>query len=295
MVHEPNRDKLLLGGLVMLLFLGKGGLAGDLLPGDKTFDTTDSPHIRIVNEIGNVVVKGWDRPQVHVVCTGSTPLLQLDAHQLPLSGRAEKVHLTIERSPGQLNVKPQAADLTVEMPFDGSVEIENVQGSVLVKGVRGSVSIETVGGSVTIIETAEHSSVRSIGGDILAIRTSGPVEATSINGKLHFIYPTSHHIKGNTTSGDIVYEGDLAPGADYRLSSYSGNIEFLCPRTASFDLRAKSVRGKVIVDPRFILKRKGHPSAPTDEGNSFSAIHNTGSAALDLGSFSGTIHIQSQN
>jgi DUF4097 and DUF4098 domain-containing protein YvlB len=262
---------------------------------EKRIETSDRPQIRIHNQSGQIVIRAWDKAEVHVTWTTSVSSLQLGVEQIPSNGRADRVRFTTEGFDGLMKAQQGAAELTVEAPVSASVEVHNPQGSVLVKGLRGGVSVETVDGSISIIEAAaEHLSVRSIGGDIVVIRTSGRVEATSISGKLHLIFPASSHITANTTSGDITYEGDLVPSGEYKLSTYGGNIEVLCPRSASFELRARTIHGKVVADPAFGLK-KGHSAALFSElGNSFIATSRTGSSTLDLRSYNGTIHIRGQ-
>lgn len=105
--------------------------------------------------------------------------------------------------------------------------------------------MDTTSGSISAIEVAEHLSLRSISGDILIIRLSGRVEASSISGSLHFLFPASLHVIGSTTSGNILYEGNLMPHGEYRLTNYSGSTDLVVASTADFELRARSVRGKV--------------------------------------------------
>src|SRR5579859_7629086 len=57
---------------------------------EKTFDTTSAPHIGLSNFMGHVVVKGWDRPQVHAVYETGSPQTLIDIDQLPSGGRRKK-------------------------------------------------------------------------------------------------------------------------------------------------------------------------------------------------------------
>ena len=212
---------------------------------EKSIVTTATPRVSISNLAGKVTVRGWNRMQVHVTYAIVSPKVAVDTEQVPLKGPADKVHFTsylIDRSAAVPN---PVVDYIVDVPSGASLEIHDPQGKVEINSIKGDTSVDSLGGGISVADSAGHLSLRSVGGNIEIIRPSGRVEAYSINGNLHFVNPTSNRLRGTTTSGTIVYEGDFAPGGDYILSDYSGDITVLCPSTASFELDAKTVRGKL--------------------------------------------------
>lgn len=259
---------------------------------EKTFETTLMPRISLSNLTGQVVVKSWDRPQVHATCTASSPRVEIDAEAMPPHRPAEKIHFTTHVLDPLVTGKDESADYVLEVPVGAAVEIRNRRGSVRIEKLQGDTWVETVGGTISISDVAGHLAVRSVGGDIEIIRPSGRVEASSINGNLHFVAPMSSQLRGNTTSGKILYEGDFESGGDYILSTYSGDIDVFCPPTASFELNAKTVRGKL--DNTFPLTPKPHSPTTYSPGNSLLGTLNRGNATVDLRSFSGAIRILRQ-
>ncbi|MEJ2008271.1 MAG: hypothetical protein P8Z30_08975 [Acidobacteriota bacterium] len=258
----------------------------------KTLVTTASPRISISNLAGKVEVRGWDRLQVHVEYSISSSKVAVATDQIPGQGPAAKVHFStyvVDHSSAGQDVN---VDYIVQVPTGASLEIHDPQGSVKVESIKGDTSVESLGGDISIAGSGGHLSVRSVGGNIEVIRPAGRVEAYSINGNLHFVNPTSSRLKGTTTSGTILYEGDFAPGGDYVLSDYSGDINIICPPTASFELDAKTVRGKL--DNQFPIVSRGPAPSFLSSANSIFGTHNTGEATLELTSFSGTIHIRQQ-
>ena len=161
-----------------------------------------------------------------------------------------------------------------------------------VGSVKGDTSVDSLGGNISVADSSGHLSIRSVGGNIEVIRPSGRVEAYSINGDLHFVNPSSTRLRGTTTSGAIVYEGDFESGGDYVLSDYSGDITVLCPPSASFELDAKTVRGKL--ENQFRLVPRGPSQSILPAGNSIFGTQGSGQATLEVTSFSGTIHIRPQ-
>ena len=262
-------------------------------PSEKNIVTTATPRVSISNLSGTVMVKGWDRLEVHVAYTIVSSKVAVDTEQVPMKGPADKVHFTsyvVDRSE---SVPNPVVDYVVQVPSGASLEIHDPQGKVRINSVKGDTSVDSLGGSISVVDSAGHLSIRSVGGNIEVVRSSGRVEAYSINGNLHFVNPISNRLRGTTTSGTIVYEGDFAPGGDYILSDYSGNITVLCPSTASFELDAKTVRGKL--DNKFQMVPRG-PAARSflPPGNSIFGTQGSGQATLEVTSFSGTIHIRPQ-
>jgi len=274
---------------VLLLPLGLAG-ASSPLHLDRTLESTASPRVSLSNLKGHVVVKGWDRAGIHVTSTSLSPDIEVDIEQYPPTGAAEKIHFTTHILSNQLNDK--SADYTLEIPLDSSLEIRNPEGSVRIERLRGEASVDTVGGTISVSDESGHLSVRTIGGDIEIVRPSGRVEANSICGSVRIVNPSSERLHAVTTSGKIFYEGDFLPGGEYELSDYSGDTEVLTPQSASFELNAKTVRGKVVADPDIALTPKRHTAFRPLNSNSLFGTHNAGKATLELTSFSGTIRIR---
>lgn len=260
---------------------------------EKTISTTATPRVSISNLAGKVTVRGWDRLQVHVAYTIASPKIAVDTEQVPTQGPADKLHFTsylIHRS----DVVPNpVVDYVVQVPSGASLDIHDPQGTISIESIKGDTSVDSLGGTISVADAEGHLSIRTVGGNIEIIRSSGRVEAYSINGNLHFVSPASTRLRGTTTSGTIVYEGDFAPGGDYVLSDYSGDITVICPSSASFELDAKTVRGKL--DNQFPLVPRG-PSSQSfhPPGNSIFGTQGSGQATLEVTSFSGTIRVRQQ-
>lgn len=258
---------------------------------EKTFETISNPRISLINLKGRVSVKGWEKQEVHVVSLTASPEVEMDTEQFPPSGAAEKIHFTTHI------LNPQAADksadYTLEVPLGTALEIRNPEGSVQIQTLTGEASVDTVGGTIAVSDVSGHLSVRSIGGDIEIVRPAGRVEANSICGSLRVVNPSSYHLRAATTSGKIFYEGDFLAGGEYQLSDYSGDMDILTPASASFELNARTVRGKVVADPDVALTPKRHtPLRGSYAGNSLFGTHNNGKATIEASSFSGLIRIR---
>jgi hypothetical protein len=127
--------------MLLLSWAGPAASAPRLV--EQNIAVEKNAHIAIRNASGQVVVKSWDRPQVHLIWTPSASGIDLDIEQLPASGAADRIRLTTEAGNGHMTNVQGPADLTVEVPPSASLDIRNPEGSVLVRGLQGAVSIAT--------------------------------------------------------------------------------------------------------------------------------------------------------
>jgi len=277
-------------GLVLCLLVFCGSLrAADRM--EKTLETTPNPRVTVTNVAGQIVIRGWDKSQVHAVYTPLSPHLEWDTDAMPPSGPADKIRFVTHLLDPKVVVTEQKADCDLDVPLGSSLEIRNAQGSVRIEKLQGDdATVETVGAAVSVSDFTGHLLVQSVGGNIDVIRASGRVEAYSITGNLHFLSPATSKLRGSTTSGRILFEGDFPEGGDYSLSDYNGNIELICPPSASFELFVKTVQGKVINEMPMTVRHR--EATPLSSANSFFGTHLTGKATVNLKSFSGTIRIR---
>jgi DUF4097 and DUF4098 domain-containing protein YvlB len=279
-------------GLVVYLLVLSGTLAAaEGNRSEKTFEAATNPRITVTNMTGQILVRGWDKAQVHVVYSVVSPHVEVDTEVIPPNGPADKIHFATHLLDPLVSGKDQAADYSLDVPAGTNLEIRNPQGSVRIEKFQGDdTTVESVGGAILVVDFAGHLFVRSVGGNIYVIRASGRVEAYSITGDLHFVSPTTSRLRASTTSGRILFEGDFADGGDYSLSAYSGDMEILCPPSASFELFAKTVRGKLENEMPMTIQHRS--ATPLSSANSLFGTHLTGKATVNLKSFSGTIRIR---
>ena len=283
-------------GLCSALMVLPVGLALAAGPGrvEKTlnYQTNLSPRITIFNLEGRVLVRAWDKPEVHAVYATSSPRVSFETEPSPSAGSTARVRLTTHVQDPMLTGRDIAADYTLDVPAESSIEIRNRQGLVRIDKLTGDVWVESVGGNVVVADTSGHLALRTIGGNIEVIRSAGRVEVSSVTGDLRFTFPTSSNLHANTTSGKITYEGDFAPGGEYVFSEYSGNMDIICPADSPFKESARTVRGKIYKDPEFSVMAKKNPAYPSQGKTSLLGVR--GSASVELTSFSGNISIRPQ-
>ena len=269
--------------------------AGMVLAGDsgsrieKSFRTTPNPRISISNAPGGkVIVRGWDRSEVRAVYSTSSSKAEIDVNQMPATGEAEKLHFTTHVIDAQASPQEKTASYELDVPAGSSVDIFSPEGSLTVERISGDEDLESVNAKVAVNDAAGHVSVRSLNGDIDFVRPSGRIEAISVMGNLHFIASTSSKVRAQTESGRIDFDGEFEATGDYVMKSWRGDMDIVCSPSDSFEVRARTVSGKI--DNQFHLNPKGH-TTNAHLGEAF-GYQNRGDATVELKSYSGTIHVR---
>jgi len=277
--------------IAALLLLPAGVLLAAGPRVEKSFRTIPNPRISISNPTGGtVVVRGWDKSEVHAICSTASSKAELDIEPMPSTGEAEKVQFTTHVLDPQAAAEDKMASYEVDMPAGSSLDIYSPQGSISVGRTTGDTWVETINGRVSVSDATGHVSVRSLNGDIELVRPSGAIEAISVLGNLQFVASTSPNVRAQTESGKIQFDGDFVPSGEYILKSYAGDMDITCPASDSFELHARSVRGKV--DNQVRLVHRGHAPLPSGSGDMVFGFHNQGDATVTLKSFSGIIHVR---
>jgi DUF4097 and DUF4098 domain-containing protein YvlB len=260
---------------------------------EKTLDTTGDPQITLSNLRGQIAVRGWVKNQVHVICVTASPRVEVDVDALPRTGQVERIQLATHVLDPLVTGNDETADCALDVPVGASLEVRNRQGAVLVEKLQGQHAwIESADARISATDVAGHLTARSLGGDIEFTRPTGRADAYSITGSIRLLDPGSKNLRANTNSGKITYQGDFIPAGEYVLSTYSGDIEVICPPSASFELNAKTVKGKL--ENTFSLTHKRHSPSPFPSANSLFGTYNTGNATVELTSFSGKIRVRPQ-
>ena len=228
--------------------------------------------------------------------------------------------LTIEvRGPGDFWKKARM-DLEVTALSGLNVAVYTASGSVEVENVRGSVAITTASGDITIAG-GSRAQVASASGSINIEGMEGPIEAKSVSGSLT-LAGVQGEMKANTISGSIHGRGLRGPlsaetvSGDVALDNYqghpatiqttSGEVDALLSRVAlEGQFSAHSVSGSiwVLVEPRSdcivdvhsvssgVRTEIGLPSSANRGPNRVYGALGDGRGRLELRSISGSITV----
>ena len=254
---------------------------------EKHFKVAAHPIITIHNPSGIITIKAWTKQEVMVMADQSSDAVEIEADQ-----SNNRVDINTHQVAETITPDEIRADYQVNVPEDAELQIHDDSGNVNVANVLGDMNVETIGAGVGMADTAGYSTISTVSGSFQCMRCGGRIEVRSISGNIRLDDMRSYDVQAQTSTGNIVFNGQYMPNGSYRLRDYSGVIEVRFSPIDSFDLTATSVKGKVNNEANLASI---HRSFLPRVGKSLFGALNAGGAHLELSSFNGTINILKRN
>ena len=149
----------------------------------------------------------------------------------------EDIEGALEIASGRGSVDVHGVHGSVRIAIDrGSLELESVTGTVEAETQRGHLEIEDVRGDVSVSSDRGHVEVEDVEGSVVAKTDSGRIEIEELYGSVHAF------------SGRGGIEVEFAGKPSGSIETARGSIEIEVPRTASFQLEARTDRGRIELD-----------------------------------------------
>jgi DUF4097 and DUF4098 domain-containing protein YvlB len=253
---------------------------------EKHFAVQGNPVVTVQNPSGHIQVKAWDKHEVMIVGQSSSNEVEVDTEQV--GNRIEAATRIVGSRPALSDIK---TDYEITVPVESELQIRTDSGAVTVENVHGDMSFDTVAADLSLQDVAGYLVVKSIGGSVFCTRCAGRLDATSISGNFRLIQPAMDSVRVQTSSGNILFDGDFLGRGIYVLKNYSGTIEVRFSSQDSFDVMATSLYGNVINQAPVVPDRHKMPAPRSNMAKSLFGSMNEGHAKVDLSSFSGTIKI----
>ena len=266
-----------------LLLLAVGPASADRL--ERHFKVDARPVITVHNPNGTVIVRAWTKQEVAVIANRTNGHVEVYAEQT-----GNRVDVLTHQLSDSVAPDDMHADYEISVPEDAELQIHNDSGTVNVANVLGDMSVETVGAAVDLEDAAGYLTVKTVGGSFQCMRCAGRLEVSSISGTFRFIDVRSYNVRAQTSTGNILFDGEFLPNGMYHLKNYSGVIEVRFSPGDSFDLSATSLKGKVNNEAKLTPSAHQHHFMPK-WGNALFGTFNEGRAKIEMTSFDGTINI----
>ena len=186
-------------------------------------------------------MKAWDKHEIMVVAQPASNNVEVDTEQV--GNRIEVVTRIMGSHPVPSDIN---TDYEISVPTETELQIRTDSGAVTVESVHGDMSFDTVAADLALQDVSGYLVVKSIGGSLVCTRCAGRLEANSISGNFQLIQPVMDNVRVQTSSGNILFNGDFQNRGIYILKNYSGTIEVRFSNSDSFDLNAASLYGNVI-------------------------------------------------
>jgi hypothetical protein len=278
---------------------------------EKTVDLARDGKVIIDNVSGSIEIVTWDRAQVQIdadkvsrAATMKKAQEDADLVKITVSKENSTVRIKTEypeknnknlsvsvsyrlRIPAQAAVNAKTVSGTVRCEnIGGYLMAETTSGKVVALGARSGANCSSKSGNVEVEDITGDVDLHTVSGSVIADSVRGSVEADTVSGNVLLTNITgADKVEGNTTSGRVVYEGDIASSGYYFLKAHSGRVELTVQSGAAFDVNARTFSGSI--NSEFEITTKGKI-----DRKSLSGTINGGGAEVELRAFSGNIYLK---
>jgi len=252
---------------------------------EREFPVTGKPLVTVHNSSGQVRVKSWEKNEVKIVVDYASDKLTISTEQAEDRIDAETEVTGDNPTPDEL-----VANYVITVPLESALQVRSDTGGVTVDSVHGNMDFDTVGANLQLTDIDGYLVVKSVDGSLVCTRCSGSIDANSIGGSFQLLQPSMDSVRIQTSSGNILFDGNFLRRGIYVLKNSTGTIEVRFAPTDSFDVSASSLYGKVINEAPVMPDTHGKAKPPKYANGLFGSV-NQGNAKVELSSFSGTIEI----
>jgi hypothetical protein len=149
----------------------------------------------------------------------------------------------------------------ISLPAGSSVELEAVNGAMLLTGTYRVVEISLVSGRV-VVDSAQDVAIETVNAGVTVKKVSGRVQIESVNGKTDVTSTSATpHVRFETTNGGLRWSGLCAAGCRLDIESFNGEVVLELDPKSSFAVRYSTQSGglddKLGVNPTRSSNLKG--------------------------------------
>jgi DUF4097 and DUF4098 domain-containing protein YvlB len=242
---------------------------------------------------GEIIVTGWSRSEVKVRGTSERGQLRVEASPSHIEigartirGRLGDTRVEVSVPEGtRLTVSGNSADVSVR-GVKGEVEVTTMSGDVVIDDASSRVGFESVSGDVEISRIRGDLRGEAMSGEVDVTDVTGEVELETVSGDLTLHNVRSKHVRAESVSGSVEFDGRTEAGGRYDFASHSGDVRLLLPAALGAMISVETFSGTIDSDfPITLQPGQRH-------GKQFEFQVGDGGARIDATSFSGGIYIQ---
>jgi len=274
-------------------------------PIDQTRPLSLDGSLRIENLMGEVVVRTWDKPQVHVTGSLGEGVEKLEIGQ---GGDSLAIEVKYPRNDGGWfgGNKSEPSRIEVRMPAGASLVVDVVSAQVDIEGLASPrLVVDSVSGDVRLRATraaearfdlvsgdlegdldSADISVDTVSGDVrLSGRGGGELGVDSVSGDTELEYDSLRRAIMDSVSGDVSLRTALAPSGRISADTVSGGVQLRLPADTSARLSVETFSGSISSPVGKVKTEKYGPGATLD------AQLGAGDGELKLVTFSGGVRL----
>ncbi|HKG92388.1 MAG TPA: DUF4097 family beta strand repeat-containing protein [Gemmatimonadaceae bacterium] len=244
---------------------------------------------------GEINVTGWDRSEVRVRAYSERGVLHLEAStmRVALSARSSRGRMGDTRyevtvpTGVRVLMRGTSADLSAR-GVRGEVEASSTSGDIVVSDATERVTLETVSGDIQGSRLGGEVRAKSVSGDLDLDGVNGDIDAETVSGTISIPEAQTKILRAETVSGEISYNGTIAPDGRYTFRSHSGSLRLAMPAGAGARLSLGTFSGSIESEFPITLEPGERHGTP----RRFEFTVEKGGASVSLETFSGDITLE---
>lgn len=195
--------------------------------------------VTVINEVGDVSVRGWDRAEVEVVGR-----LSRSVDRLEIESDGKRTVIRVESTKGDR--RSGSADLEIRVPEGSGLTTTTVSGDQNIANVRGLQRLQTVSGDVSTQSWQEEVEIRTVSGDVdlRGHGNSSLATVTTVSGDAR-LDDVAGEVAINTVTGDFrVDAGVLTRG---RIRTTNGDLDLKLTLAPDGRLDIETINGDLTI------------------------------------------------
>jgi DUF4097 and DUF4098 domain-containing protein YvlB len=255
-VAAPSRRTVARAIALLVATLPLAALAGTPIDKRATADPTGT--VEISNTAGSVMVTGWDRNEVEVTgelgkgterldFTKSDMITRIKVVLPNRSHNVDETDLIVKVPAGsQVSINTVSADIGVHA-VRGTQRLQSVSGDMRTETSGEDLECRTVSGDVAIAGSGRKGlvSITTVSGNANATRLAGEVNGSTVSGDFTLAVGETTRSRLRSTSGNLTLQGSLAPDARVDIESISGDVRLDLVGKTGADYDVSSFSGEI--------------------------------------------------
>jgi DUF4097 and DUF4098 domain-containing protein YvlB len=126
-----------------------------------------------------------------------------------------------------------------------SLQARTVSGTIRLRGSSGSVEVESVSGNLESAVASGSTRARTASGNLNLRELTGSLEAATVSGTMSIEAARLERLSLSSVSGNMRFSGDVERRGNVQVNSHSGNLEMRLPARVGADFDISTFSGQV--------------------------------------------------
>jgi hypothetical protein len=259
---------------------------------DTTFTVAAGARLNVFNFGGEVKVIAWPHDRVRILADHTPytlievqrkgPVLMVSSRAREAPARTVKYEISVPRWI-DLNITGINNAVDVE-GVDGDVLVESVSGGVHVKGGKGLLTLRSMQGGVRVDGAKGRVHASSVNEGVIVMDAAGEVVATTVNGNILLGRLVSDRVEASSANGDLIWDGEFRKSGRYQFGTHNGDILVVTAGRPDATVSVETFSGDFTSSYPVDLRQ-------TRRGQAMNFTMGDGSAMVGFESFQGAIRL----